>query len=66
MISMNNIHANNKDISIESELDQHMPKAFQTMLKIEQMAEERFQKIKESIERGETTLEAVKRERGLL
>ncbi|WP_292388587.1 hypothetical protein [Methanosarcina sp. UBA5] len=56
----------NKKLSIDSELDEHMPKAFQTMLKIEQMAQERFRQIEESIKRGETTLEAVKRDRGLL
>lgn len=56
----------NKKLSIDSELDEHMPKAFQTMLKIEQMAQERLQQIEESIKRGETTLEAVKRDRGLL
>jgi transcription initiation factor IIF auxiliary subunit len=43
-----------------------MPKAFQTMLKIEQMAQDRLQQINNSVERGETTFEAVKRERGLL
>lgn len=58
--------ANNKNLSTENELDQHMPKAFQTMLKIEQMAQERLRQIEESIKRGETTLEAVKQERGLL
>lgn len=63
---MNTIIGNNKKVSFDNELDQHMPKAFQTMLKIEQMAQARLQLIKESIERGETTLEAVKRERGLI
>lgn len=63
---MNTTIDNDKKLSIDSELDQHMPKAFQTMLKIEQIAQIRLQQIKESIERGETTLEAVKRERGLL
>ncbi len=48
------------------ELNQHMPKAFRMMLQIEQMAQDRFQQIKNSVERGEITLETVKQERGLL
>lgn len=63
---MNTTTVNNKKISVDTELDQHIPKAFQTMLKIEQMAQERLRQIEESIKRGETTLEAIKRERGLL
>ncbi|WP_292387709.1 hypothetical protein [Methanosarcina sp. UBA5] len=63
---MNTTLANDKKVSIDSELDQHMPKAFQTMLKIEQMAQARLEEILDSIERGETTLEAIKRKRGLI
>lgn len=63
---MNTTLGNNKKVSFDSELDQHMPKAFQTMIRIERMAQARLQLIQESIERGETTLEAVKRERGLI
>ncbi len=36
---MNSIPSNNKNLSINSELDKHLPKAFQTMLKIEKMAQ---------------------------
>ena len=40
---------------MKSELDQLLPKAFQMMIKIEQMAQDRLQKIKISVELGETT-----------
>jgi len=63
---MNTVSEYNNNLSADKELAQHMPKAFQTMLKIEQMALARLQQIKKSVERGETTLEAMKRERGLL
>ena len=63
---MNTDLKSNKNFSVSTELNQHMPKAFQTMLKIEQIAQDRLQQIKNSVERGETTLEAVKQERGLL
>ena len=63
---MNTVSEYDKNLSINNELDQHMPKAFQTMIKIEQMAQDRLQQIKNSVKRGETTLEAVKQERGLL
>ncbi len=63
---MNPVSEDDKNFSINIELNQHMPKAFQTMLKIEQMAQDRLQQIKNSVERGETTLQAIKRERGLL
>ena len=63
---MNTVSEYDKNLSRNTELNQHMPRAFQTMLKIEQMAQDRFQQIKNSVERGETTIEAVKLERGLL
>jgi len=63
---MNTVAEYDKNLSRNTELNQHMPKAFQTMLKIEQLAQDRLQRIKNSVERGETTLEAVKQERGLL
>jgi transcription initiation factor IIF auxiliary subunit len=62
---VNSVSECNQSLTIENELDQHLPKAFQTMLKIEQMAQDRLQQIKISVERGETTIEAVKQERGL-
>jgi hypothetical protein len=43
-----------------------MPKAFQTMALIEQMARARFVEIMAAIDRGETTLEEVKRQRRLI
>ncbi len=63
---MNTVSEYDKNLSRNTELNQHMPKAFQTMLKIEQMAQDRFEQIKNSLERGETTLEAVKQERRLI
>lgn len=63
---MKNMIYKNKNLTIDKELDQHIPKAHQTMLKIEQMAQVRLLQIRASIDRGETTLEIVKRERGLL
>lgn len=63
---MNTVSEYNKNLSTDKEYAQHIPKSFQTMLKIEQMAQARLRQIKISVERGETTLEAVKRERGLL
>jgi transcription initiation factor IIF auxiliary subunit len=63
---MNTVSECAKKLCINNELDQHMPKAFRTMLKIEQMAQDRLRQINNSVERGETTFEAVKRERGLL
>ncbi len=63
---MNTNLESNKNFYVSTELNQHMPKSFQTMIKIEQMALDRLRRIKNSVERGETTLEAVKRERGLL
>ena len=53
---MNTVSVYDKNLSINNELDQHMSKAFQTMIKIEQMAQHRLQQIKKSVERGETTL----------
>jgi hypothetical protein len=63
---MNPVSEDDKNFSRNIELNQYMPKAFQTMLKIERMAQDRLQQIKNSVERGETTLQAIKRERGLL
>ncbi len=63
---MNAVSENNEKLFVDKELAQHMPRAFQTMIKIEQMAQDRLQQIKNSVKRGETTLEAVKQERGLL
>ncbi|TGC07019.1 hypothetical protein CUN85_12045 [Methanolobus halotolerans] len=53
-------------VSHDKDLFTHMPKALQTMALIEQRAKTRFLEIKSSIERGETTLEEVKRQRGLI
>lgn len=50
----------------DNDLLEHMPKALQTMTIIEQRAKARFQEIMDTIEKGETTLEKVKRERGLI
>jgi len=63
---MNTVSEYDNNFYRNTELNLHMPKAFQTMLKIEQMAQNRLQQIKNSVERGETTLQAIKRERGLL
>jgi hypothetical protein len=63
---MNTASECDKNFYRNTELNQHMPKAFQTMLKIERMAQDRLQQIKNSVERGETTLQAIKRERGSL
>lgn len=57
---------NNRKLPVDSDLDQHIPPALQTLLKIEQMAQARFQRIIESVERGEKALDAVKRDRGLI
>jgi hypothetical protein len=57
---MNAVSENNENLFVDKELVQHMPRAFQTMIKIEQMAQDRLQQIKNSVKRGDTTLEAVK------
>lgn len=43
-----------------------IPKTFEVMLKIESLAQERLKKILEDVANGKTTLDAVKRQRGLL
>jgi len=64
---MNNIaRANINTSPLDKDLLTHMPKAFQTMAAIEQMAKARFMEITAAIERGETTLDEVKRQRRLI
>lgn len=64
---MNNIiRANINTSPCDKDLLTHMPKAFQTMALIEQMARARFVEIMAAIDRGETTLEEVKRQRRLI
>lgn len=60
-------HSTETDINLihSHDLLEHMPKAFQTMAIIEEKAEARFCEIMASIERGDTTLEEVKRQRGV-
>lgn len=49
----------------EPELIAHMPESFQMMIQIQQEAEAEFKAIVSDIESGKTTLEEVKRARGL-
>ena len=44
----------------------HMPESFQLMIKIQQEAEQEFNAIVADIKAGRTTLEDVKRSRGLI
>ena len=58
--------SDNFTLTYEPELIAHMPESFQLMIKIQQEAEKEFNLIIKNIEAGRTTLEAVKRERGLI
>ena len=52
--------------NIDSDIVKHLPKSLQLMVEIERQAQAKFNEIMAAIERGETTLEEVKRRRGLL
>lgn len=55
----------NINLTHSQNLLEHMPKAFQTMARIDKMTQARFCEIMASIERGETTLKEVKRQRDI-
>ncbi|MCD4822772.1 MAG: hypothetical protein K8R11_12115 [Methanococcoides sp.] len=54
------------NFSSDSEVEGHLPKSHQLMLRIDKEAEAKVTEILESIKKGETTLEEVKRQRGIL
>lgn len=56
--------ANSRQICAES--SNYIPKTFEMMLKIEALAQERLNKILVDVAEGKTTLDAVKRQRGLI
>ena len=58
--------SDNFTLTYEPELIAHMPESFQLMIKIQQEAKAEFNVIVADIKAGRTTLEAVKRARGLL
>ncbi|MHC1756193.1 MAG: hypothetical protein AB9861_12310 [Methanosarcina sp.] len=53
-------------IKIDAETRKHMPKSLQLMIEIEERAQLKFNQILIDILEGRTTLEEVKRQRGLL
>ena len=61
----NNIDSFNS-IQIDAESRKHMPKSLQLMLEIEERAQKKFNQILSDIQDGKTTLEEVKKQRGLL
>jgi hypothetical protein len=62
---MNPVSEDDKNFSINIELNQHMPKAFQKMLKIEQMAQDRLQQIKNSVETWRNNSSSYKAREGI-
>ena len=55
----------NINLSSDSEVQQHMPRSLQIMISIEEQAQAAVNEMLRDIEAGKTTLEAVKRSRGL-
>ncbi|WP_440948129.1 hypothetical protein ACSAZL_07805 [Methanosarcina sp. T3] len=51
---------------INAESSDYIPKTFELMLRIEALAQERLTRILKDIADGKTTLDAVKRQRGLI
>lgn len=52
--------------SLDAETVQHLPKSFQLMVEIEKKAQERVNKILRDVREGKTTLEEIKRARGII
>jgi hypothetical protein len=52
-------------LNLDQEAIQHLPKSFKLMIKIERKAQEKVNSILQDIQVGKTTLDDVKRARGL-
>lgn len=63
---MSNFDSNKLNPSPDPEITAHLPGSFQLMIKIQQEAEQEFNAIVADIKAGMTTLEDVKRSRGLI
>lgn len=64
-LQMSNSTFNNLSLPHDAEITSHLPESFQLMIRIQQDAEREFDAIVADIKAGKTTLEAVKRQRGL-
>lgn len=63
---MSNFDSPNLTLAHDQTITAHMPESFQLMIKIQQEAEREFDAIVADIKAGRTTLEDVKRSRGLI
>lgn len=64
--AMASLLLSNLNASHDQEIAAPLPESFTLMMKIQQEAEAEFKVIVDEIKAGRTTLEAVKRERGLI
>ena len=63
---MSNNHFEDIMSSQDMEITAHLPSSFQMMIEIQEEAQEKVKQILADIKAGRTTLEAVKRSRGLI
>lgn len=64
--SMNTTFEHSIKVSPHEELIQHLPRYLQLMLEIEEMAQAEFDGIMQDIREGKTSLENIKKERGII
>jgi hypothetical protein len=64
---MSNLNCFDKNLlNLDPETVAHLPRSFQLMIEIERRAQEKVDSIIQDIQSGKTTLEEVKRTRGLV